>query len=164
MNLYIKGGLLCLIVMSLLTIPSTVSYFSDEEVSESNIFTAGVWCDDEWCLEVNTDKTTLTGIGDETKIHSTRYRNNCDHEIVIDSIKVGWNGTQDSRINLIYMNGVKWEGSEPTGHVCYVNCTVLPPPKPYQKMYFFFDGVITGPLELDFIMSDGSEKHVTWIE
>ena len=166
MNLHIKAAFICLTLISLMSVTGTFSYFTDEETSVANEFNSGEWHDDEWCLEVNTSKTTLTGIGDESKLHGTRIRNKCDHNITIESIWISWEGPEASNMTKINILGTRWEGSVPSGYTppCEVNHDVLPG-KPWQHIYFFFDdNTITGPFVFDFIMSDGSEKYVLWPE
>lgn len=163
MKSQIKIVLICLMLTPIIAFSTSVAYFSDEESSIGNVFTAGEWTPDEWCLEINTNKTTLTGIGDESKLHGTRIRNRCDHNVTIDSIWVSWNGPDGSHITKINILGDRWSGSTTAGETpCEVNYNVLPG-KPWQHIYFFFDSnIITGPFVFNFIMSDGSEKYVLW--
>jgi len=160
MNLYLKGLFICLMAMSLLSVSGSFAYFSDEEESKDNVFTAGIWMDDEGCLEIDTNKTALTGKGDETKIHGTRIRNICDHEITIVEIWCSWESpTNVSKVNIL---GNQWEGSSFSNGTLYpINYVVLPG-KPWQHVNFYFEGVTSPPLVLGFIMSDGSEKWKTW--
>lgn len=178
MNLYIKGMLMCLIAMSLLAIPSAFSYFSDEETSEENVFTAGEWTMDDWCLEVDTSRTKLTYAQGsmEPKLHLTEFRNRCDHPITIETLHLDivwydesgdvWiEGGEGEAYNENVLGTLR-DGINPTyeWESYVVNPMSEMSQDGWRKLTFSFTGPIEKDVTMTFTMSDGSVKVVHWPE
>ncbi|MDO9516637.1 MAG: hypothetical protein Q7J10_01170 [Methanosarcinaceae archaeon] len=167
MNKIIKTLLMGMLLIQLVSLGSTYSYFSDTEYSVGNTFTAAVWDTQASFLEVNTSKTHLTGTGDQSKLHGTTIRNIGSENITVDKIQVDWNTTQTGMGNVseIKIRGqVFFSGSNRSGQVIDGIDYVLEPGQNAVTTNFKFDASVSYPFTIKFIMSDGASKTVTIID
>jgi len=160
-NSAVRLMLLGILAVSLVSFTGTFSYFTDTEVSFGNTFTAAVWDTQATFLDVNTSKSRLTGDGNQAKFFHTTLQNIGTQDITLDRIGVGWNETSIGNITQITIGGGEfWLGDEPSGEILDItDYTLLPGVDPI-KITFWFNGPVTGPFTLRFIMADGAVKTV----
>ena len=164
MNKIIKTLLMGMLLIQLVSLGSTYSYFTDTEYSVGNTFTAAVWDTQASFLEVNTSKTHLTGTGDQSKLHGTTIKNIGGEIITVDKIQVDWNTTHTGMANVseIKIRGqVFFSGSNQSGQVIDGGDYVLEPGQNAVTTNFKFDASVSYPFTIKFIMSDGASKTVT---
>ena len=167
MNKIIKILLMGMLLIQLVSLGSTYSYFTDTEYSVGNTFTAAVWDTQASFLEVNTSKTHLTGTGDQSKLHGTTIKNIGGEIITVDKIQVDWNTTHTGMANVseIKIRGqVFFSGSNQSGQVIDGVDYVLESGQNAVTTNFKFDASVSYPLTIKYIMSDGASKTVTIID
>ncbi len=166
MNKIIRILLMGILLIQLVSLGSTYSYFTDTEYSIGNTFTAAVWDTQASFLEVNTSKTHLTGTGDQSKLHGTTIRNIGSENITVDMIQVDWNTTAGmANVSEIKICGkVFFSGSNQSGEVIDGSDYVLEPQQNAVTINFKFDTSVSYPFTIKFIMSDGASKTVTITE
>jgi len=147
------------ILLPLLSLGGTYSYFTDTEYSGGNTFTAAVWDTQAMFLEVNTSKSDLTG--NEWILHGTTLTNTGFGNITIDKIRAEWNSTGSAGITGITIRGSTfWSGSAQSGETLDGSDYILKPWIPPAKITFRFDAEVSGPFTIRFIMGDGAAKSV----
>lgn len=167
MNKIIKTLLVGIFLIQLVSLGSTYSYFSDMEYSVGNAFTAAVWGTQASFLEVNTSRAHLTGTGDQSKVHGTTIRNIGSENITVDKILVDWNTTHTGMANVseIKIRGqVFFSGNNQSWQVIDGIDYVLEPGANAVTTNFKFDGSMSYPFTIKFIMGDGASKTVAIID
>ena len=181
MNLIIKFVLLSMMVIPLIAVSGTYSYFNDVETSMENIFCAGTWYKEADCLIVDTTHTDLTSQGHggspQVDLHNTWIVNNCTDNITLSAIRLSWNSNNVPLIKIVIKGYTYWEGEAYSGNALPGEFVpdmflisspdfedyVLESKMPKEHITFWFnDTVEREDFKFVYTMSDGSEKYVHW--
>ncbi|MCM1987121.1 SipW-dependent-type signal peptide-containing protein [Methanococcoides seepicolus] len=166
MNPITKFIIFSILLLSLTSFGGTYSYLSDTERSMGNTITAGVWNTQVDFLEVDVSKAKLKGYGDESKLFSIVLKNTGDEKITIDMMNVGWNLFNVDMTNITSIkvtgNNEIFSGCNLSGDRLECNDFTLNK-ESSSKVSFHFDGKVSGPFMINFIMEDGSNKSV-WFD
>lgn len=163
MNKFMRLALLLLIAIPLISVAGTWSYFTDDEISDENCFTTGVWYKQADCLIVDTLHTQLTGIGDQSKLHGTLIKNNCTEDIVIDKLWVSWNNDSVNMVQIVVRGHTYYSNGTSSALIEDINCTLEQKFKHEHITFIFEDQVfLNDGITFNYIMADGSNKYVLW--
>jgi len=158
----VKIILFGILLIPLLSLGGTYSYFTDTEYSGGNTFTAAVWDTQATFLEVNISKSQLTG--NEWILHGTTLTNTGFGNITIDKIRPEWNSTGStgsaSITGIMIKGNTFWSGNAQSGEILDGSDYLLEPWIPPAKITFRFDAEVSGPFTIRFIMGDGAAKSV----
>ncbi|WP_305065417.1 SipW-dependent-type signal peptide-containing protein [Methanococcoides sp.] len=164
MNSITKVIIFSILLLSLTSFGGTYSYFSDTERITGNTVTAGVWNTQVDFLEVDVSKAKLRGHGDESKLELV-LKNIGDDKITIEMMDVGWNLFNVDMTNITSIktrNNEVFSGCNLSGDRLECNDFTLNK-ESSPKVSFHFDGKVSGPFMINFIMEDGSNKSV-WFD
>ncbi|WP_440953373.1 hypothetical protein [Methanococcoides sp. FTZ1] len=159
MKYFIKIFLFGVLVISLTSFGGTFSYVNDSDCSLGNSITVGVWGDQADYLEVNVPQSRVT---DDQDMIDISLGNIGDEEIVIDRVQIGWNITESDSSNVIdIMVGGEpfFSGSVSHGEIIDGVDVAIGPENSFQALFLFVTPV-SGPIDIYFIMADGSRKCI----
>lgn len=138
----------------------TYAYFTDTE-SAGHTITVGVWDSQADDLEVNVPQSRFADEGQD--IIDIGLENIGDEEIAIDKIQILWNITESDSTNVmdIMICGESFfSGSVSHGEMIDGVDVVLDPERSSCQAMFLFGRPVSGPIDICFIMDDGSRKCI----
>jgi predicted ribosomally synthesized peptide with SipW-like signal peptide len=159
-NQIAKAVLFVIVAITLVSFSGTYAYFTDTGHVETTI-TVGVW--DAQADYLAADAPQIRSADGSQDMIDISLKNIGAEEIVIDSIQIGWNITESDSSNVmdIMICGEPfYSGSVSHGEIIDgVDVTLGPEESPCQTM-LLFGTPVSGPIDICFIMADGSRKCI----